>query len=61
MNKIKGKDIIEFIKDNRLENSDVEVSAIIQYYGDHENLKTDQIDLQLRDDKLIIFIGNTLE
>lgn len=61
MNKIKGKDLIAYIKGNNLEEADVEVSGIIQTDGDHENLKTDQIDLQTWDNKFTIYIGDTLE
>ena len=61
MDKITGKELIAYIQEHNLEDANVEVSGIIQYDGDHENLKTDQIDLQIWDNKLTIYVGDTLE
>ena len=61
MDIIQGKDLIDFIRKNNLEEANVEVSGIIQRCGDHDNLKTEQIDLQMWNDKITIYIGDTLE
>lgn len=42
---MKGKDLIEFIQENHLEDAIVTVSATIYYQGDHECTTTDDIDV----------------
>lgn len=57
-----GQDLIDWIRSNNMQEAIVEVSAIIQYDGDHENLSTKDIGLQSWDNNslLSIYIGDTL-
>lgn len=62
MDKITGQDLINYINKHDLQDATVEVSAIIQGDGDHENLATDQISLQWWEHRkrFSIFVGDTL-
>lgn len=42
---MKGKDIINYIQENNLQESDVTVTATIYKHGDHDCITTDDISL----------------
>ena len=42
---MKGQDVIDFIKKNKLEDAVVTVTATMYYNGDHDCRTTDEVDL----------------
>lgn len=51
---MKGKDLIEFIQENHLEDAHITVTATKYYYGDHDCITTDDVSIDTGDYK-----GNT--
>ena len=52
---MKGKDLIEFIQENHLEEAPITVTATKYYYGDHDCITTDDVSIDISDYK-----GNTV-
>ena len=59
---MKGQDLIDWIVSNNLQNATVNVSALIQYDGDHECPSTEDFDLlKNADDDFSIYVGTNLQ
>ena len=59
MTKITGQDLLDYIKENKLEEHTVVVTAKVQHDGDHDCPETDKIGLQHADcpKELTMYIG----
>lgn len=59
---MKGQELIDWIIENDLQNATVNVTALLQYDGDHDCPSTDDFDLQeTSKDRFDIYVGTNLQ
>jgi len=59
---MKGQELIDWIIENDLQNAIVNVTALLQYDGDHDCPSTDDFDLQKTSkDRFDIYVGTNLQ
>jgi hypothetical protein len=57
-----GQELIDWIIDNGCQNATIQVTALIQYDGDHDCPSTEDFDLMKNSEKSVsIYVGTNLQ